>query len=202
MKLLPCMLLAIAVFAQSQPVPCGTSSAGDAVAASPVPPGRTSPAAAKTPDNVAAQIQLRRPPVTRFSFSCWCGTVGAGSLTARSNSQEVPILPGVAGTFRFDHVLLRETTRFSSDSAGSLEVGVGRSNLGADVVPRIPLKSAPAPDSFWYWRPDPPQITGAYDLVLNFKASGPLGDGAASNFSAGAVAWEVCGYNGAPAPAK
>jgi hypothetical protein len=201
MKLLTCMLLAIGVSAQSQPVPCGTSSAGAALAASPVPSGRTSPAAAKTPHNVAAQIQLRRPPV-RSSFPCWCGTVGASSLTARSNSQEVPILTGIAGSFRFDHVLLQETTRFKSDNAGSLEVGVGRSNIGADVVPRIPLKSAPATDSFWYWRPDPPQITGAYDLVLDFKASGPLGDGAASNFSAGAVAWEVCGYNGAPTPAK
>jgi hypothetical protein len=202
MKLLPCMLLAVAVSAQSRPVPCGTSSAVDVAAASPVPSGRTSPAAAKAADNVAAQIQVRRPPVTRFSFSCWCGTVGAGSLTARSNSQEVPILTGVAGSFRFDHVLLQETTRFSLDSAGSLEVGVGRSNLGPDVVPRFPLKSASVPDSFGYWQPNPPQITGAYDLVLSFKASGPLGDGAASNFSSGAVTWEVCGYNGAPAPAK
>lgn len=189
MKLLPCMLLAIAVSAQSQSMPCGSS-------------GRTSPAAAKAAGNVAAQIQVRRPPVTRFSYSCWCGTVDSGSLTARSNSQQVPILTGVAGSFRFDHVLLQETTRFSPDSAGSLEVGMGRSNLGADVVPRIPLKSAPSPDSFWYWRPNPPQITGAYDLVLNFKASGPLGDGAASNFSSGAVTWEVCGYNGAPASVK
>ena len=163
MKLLPCMLLAIAV---------------------------------------AAQIQLRRPPAGRPSLPCRSGIVVASSLTARSNSQEVPILPGVAGTFRFDHVLLQETARFKSDSAGTLEVGVGRSNLGADVVSRIPLMSASAPDSFWEWRPNPPQITGAYDLVLNFKASGPLGDGAASHFSAGAVTWEVCGYNVPPAPVK
>jgi hypothetical protein len=202
MKLLPCMLLAIGVSAQSQPVPCGTSSVAAALAANPVPSGGTSLAAAKTPDNVAAQIQLRRPPAGRSSFPCWCGTVGASSLTARSNSQEVPILTGIAGSFRFDHVLLQETTRFKSDSAGSLEVGVGRSNMGADVVPRIPLKSDSAPNSFWNWRPDPPQITGAYDLVLNFKATGPLGDGAASNFSAGAVAWEVCGYNGTPTPVR
>ena len=151
---------------------------------------------------VAAQIQVRRPPAGRSTFPCWRGTVGASSLTARSNSQEVPILTGVAGSFRFDHVLLRETTRFSADSADSLEVGVGRSNLGADVVPRMPLMSASAPDSFSYSRPNPPQITGAYDLVLNFKASGPLGDGTASNISSGVVTWEVCGYNGAPAPAK
>ena len=74
--------------------------------------------------------------------------------------------------------------------------------MGADVVPRIPLKSDSAPNSFWNWRPDPPQIAGAYDLALNFKATGPLGDGAASNFTAGAVAWEVCGYNGTPTPVR
>src|ERR1035438_9313205 len=105
---------------------------------------------------VAAQIQVRRPPAGRSTFPCWRGTVRASSLTARSNSQEVPILTGVAGSFRFDHVLLQETTRFSSDSAGSLEVGVGRSNLGADVVPRIQIMSASAPDSFSYSRPNPP----------------------------------------------
>jgi len=195
MKVLPCMLLAIAVSAQSQPAPRRTAPAAKA---------RDSQASKPGPDvgNVAAQIRLRRPPVIRPSFSCWSGTVGADSLTAPSASQEVPILTGLAGSFRFDHVLLQETTRFSPDSAGSLEVGVGRSNLGADVVPRIPLQSGSAPDSFWNWRPNPPQITGAYDLVLNFKASGPLGDGAASNFSSGAVTWEVCGYHAIPAPAR
>jgi hypothetical protein len=196
MKLLLCMLLAIAVSAQSQPAPRGTSPASAKAADS--QSSKPGPAVG----NVAAQIQLRRPPVIRSSFPCWYGIVGASSLTAQSNSQEVTILTGLAGSFRFDHVLLQETTRFSSDSAGSLEVGVGRSNLGADVVPRIPLKSDSAPDSFWNWRPNPPQLTGAYDLVLNFKASGPLGDGDASSFNSGAVTWEVCGYNAVPAPAR
>jgi hypothetical protein len=181
-------LLAIAVSAQSQSIPCGSPPA---IAANPVPSGSTSA--------FAAQIR-RRPPAIQPSFSCRCGMVGASSLTAQTNSQEVPILNGLAGSFRFDHVLLRETTRFSSDSAGSLVVGVGRPTLGPDVVSPVPLKSDSAPYSFWYERPAPPQLTGAYDLVLNFKASAPLGDGAVSNFSAGAVTWEVCGYNAPPAP--
>ena len=96
---------------------------------------------------------------------------------------------------RFDHVLLQETRRFVSDSIVSLTVGVGRSNRDADIVSPLPLMSDSAPSNFWYERPAPPQLTGAYDLVLNFKASAPLGDGAASNLSAGTVAWEVCGYN-------
>ena len=112
------------------------------------------------------------------------------------------MLTGLAGNFRFDHVLVQETTQFSSASAGSLTVGVGRANQGSDVVSPFALESSSAPYSFWYERPTPPQLTGAYDLVLNFKASAPLGDGAVSNFSAGAVAWEVCGYNGPLAPVR
>jgi hypothetical protein len=188
MKPLLLPLLAIAVSAQSQPIPCGSPPA---IAANPVSSGGTSA--------FAAQIR-RRPPAVQPSFSCRCGLVGASSLTAQSNSQEVLILNGLAGSFRFDHVLLRETTRFLSDSAASLVVGVGRPTLGPDVVSPFRLKSDSAPYSFWYERPTPPQLTGAYDLVLNFKASAPLGDGAVSNFSSGTVTWEVCGYNAPPAP--
>jgi hypothetical protein len=104
------------------------------------------------------------------------------------------MLTGLAGSFRFGHVLVQETTQFSSASVGSLTAGVGRANLGPDVVSPFPLKSNSAPYDYWYERPTPPQVTGVYDLVLNFKASAPLGDGAVSNFSSGALSWEVCGY--------
>jgi hypothetical protein len=180
---LPLFLFATAVSAQVQSVPCGTPSG---IAGNTAPPGRTSP--------VAGQIRERRPPV-RPGTSCRCGTVGAGSLTAKSSVQEVPILSGLTGSFRFDHVLLRETRRFSSDSVGSLAVGMGRQNGKADVLSPFSLKSDLAPDNFSYERPVPPQRTGAYDLVLHFKASSTLGDGDASNFSSGTVSWEICGYN-------
>ena len=176
-------LLATGVSAQVQSVPCGTSSG---VAGNTPPPDRTAP--------VTAQIRERRPP-PRPVNSCRCGTVGAGSLTAKSSVQEVPILKGLTGAFRFDHVLLRESKRFLSDSVGSLVVGVGRPNAGADVLLPVSLKSDSAPDNFSYERPVPPQRTGAYDLVLQFKASSTLGDGAASNFVNGTVSWEICGYN-------
>ena len=201
--LLSVFLCAIAISAQSQPVPCGSANA---VAADRAPSGSTSPVAAK-PDtsppngsrtgvaNIAAQIRPRRPPPTESSSSCRCGTVGAGSLTAPSVSQEVPILTGLPGTFRFDHVLVQETGRFSSDRVAGLAVGVGRANSGTDVVSPFLLKSDSAPNNVLFERPHPPQLTGAYDLVLNFRSSSPLGDGAVSNFSAGAVTWEVCGYN-------
>jgi hypothetical protein len=53
-----------------------------------------------------------------------------------------------------------------------------------------------------YERPIPPQLNGVYDLVLNFKATGPLGDGAVSNFGSGTVTWEVCGYDAPVAPVR
>jgi hypothetical protein len=217
MKMLLFMLVfAIAISAQSQSVPCGSSST---VAAGPISSGTTTSSSAdravmepppKDPaaepagpstkprphvGTVAPQIKLRRPAPTQPSSACRCGTLGASSLTAPSNSQEIPILTGLAGTFRFDHVLVQETTRFSSDSVVSLVVGVGRANFGADVVSPFPLKSDSAPYDFRYERPTPPQLTGAYDLVLNFKASSPLGDGDASHFSSGTLTWEVCGSN-------
>jgi hypothetical protein len=179
------LLLAIAVSAQSQPVPCGSSNA---IASAPK-------GARREPANIAAQIKSRRPAPTQSSSSCRCGSVGAGSLTAPAISQEVLILTGLPGTFRFDHVMVQESRRFTSDSARDLAVGVGRANSGADVVSPLPLMGDFAPPNALYERPHPPQLTGAYDLVLNFKSSSALGDGTLSNFSAGAVTWEVCGYN-------
>jgi hypothetical protein len=202
-SLLFVLLFTIVVFAQSQPVPCGSPNA---IAADSVPSARTSPAAAKADasapkgarsdlTNIAAQIRSRRPAPTQSSSSCRCGAVGAGALTAPSISQEVPILTGLSGTFRFDHVMVQETGRFSSDSVADLAVGVGRANSGTDVVSPFALKSDTAPNNVLYARPHPPRLTGAYDLVLNFKSSSPLGDGTVSNFSSGSVTWEVCGYN-------
>ena len=181
--LLLVFLFTTAVSAQSQPAPCGSPNT---IAARGARPDVT---------NVAAQIKSRRPAPTQSASSCRCGTVGAGSLTAPSNSQEVLILTGLSGTFRFDHVLLREAVRFSSDTAGDLVVGVGRANSGTDVASPFALKSNTAPNNVLYERPHPPQLTGAYDLVLSFRASSPLGDGTVSNFTSGSVAWEVCGYN-------
>ena len=147
------LLFAGVVSAQSQSVPCGSSSAAAAKA---IPPGGRSSVAAK---DEAAQIQRPRPAPTRPAPSCQCGIVSAGSLTAKSNAQEVSsILTGLPGTFRFDHVLLQETRRFASDTIASLVVGVGRPNLEGDIVSTFPLKSDSAPSNFWYERPAPPNL--------------------------------------------
>jgi hypothetical protein len=124
--------------------------------------------------------------------------VPASALTAKSDVQQVPILTGLPGSFRFDHVLLRESTTFRGGEPGKLTLGVGRANANADVIAPIPLRITENPASFWYERPTPPQLTGAYDLVLYFQAAFPLGDGTVTNLKAGAVTWEVCGFNGSP----
>ena len=207
MKTLSCvLLLAVGAFAQSVSTPCGTASNSAAEAVS---SGRTQPVAAKAQaspagqsaqhtTNVALQIQLNRTTPGLPSPSCRCGTVDARSLSAKANSQEIPILTGLAGGYRFDHILVRETAKFTSSSVTKLSVGVGRANLGADVISPFPLMSAYAPNNYWSDRPVPPQLSGAYDLVLYFEATSALGDGTASNLGAGTVAWEICGYNVRP----
>ena len=192
--------------AQPQSTPCGAVdevSTGGAASGARSGAGTAGQSATQTTaaENAAAQIQ-RRPTPVPGGFTCRCGTVGSNSLTAVSKSQEIPILPGLSGSFRFDHVLVRETRRFASESVATLSVGLGRAGFGADIIPAIPLKSASAPFSFWYDRLTPPQLTGTYDLVLYFQAPSLLGNGESSNFKEGAVAWEVCGYNARPAGLK
>lgn len=190
-------LLAMSSYAQSRPGQCGGSAA---TAANPGMPARGSESAAKpdaargkTPPVLAQVRPLPRPGLPP-AVSCWCGTVSAAALTSTAVSQEVPIVPGLSGNFRFDHVLLQETKPFSSDMVGKLTVSVGRPTIDSDVIPEYGLKSTTAPYSFLYDRPGPPVITGVYSLVLNFVGSSPLGTGTLSNLDAGSLNWEVCGY--------
>ncbi|MEO8595007.1 MAG: hypothetical protein ABI759_16935 [Candidatus Solibacter sp.] len=204
-KFLPLLMLCpLAAVAQSRRADCAALNANDANAAAASPAAANASSGTGSADRqaragaVATQIQPRRPAPFRPPFSCRCGVVDAGALTAKSEAQEVPIVTGLAGSFRFDHVLLRETARFSDADKGKVSVGLGRANRGADVISPLPLGNATAPHFFWYERPAPPQIAGAYDLVLFFQAAFPLGDGTASNLKAGTVTWEVCGFDGPP----
>ncbi|MEO8369733.1 MAG: hypothetical protein ABI806_11065 [Candidatus Solibacter sp.] len=155
----------------------------------------------QAPTSLAAQIQTRRAAPPRSAFLCRCGTVDASALIAKSSSQEVPVATALPGSFRFNHVLVRESRQFDSSPRGTLSVAMGRANNGADVMSPFTLRNATL-NSFWYERPGPPQLAGAYDLVLFFQASFPLGDGATSNLKSGTVAWEVCGFNGPTAASR
>jgi hypothetical protein len=139
------------------------------------------------------QITPRRP--YQPTISCMCGTVNASLLNASSTNQEVPILLGGGGGFRFEHVMIQEATQFVSASVASLSVAAGRPGNGGELIPPFALKSAASPGNFWFDRPAPPQIAGSYDIVLSFTGSSALGDGNTSKFPAGALNWEICGYN-------
>jgi hypothetical protein len=140
------------------------------------------------------QIQLHRPIVFQTLISCSCGTVSYNALTAAANIQEVPILTGIGGSYRFEHVLIQEAEQFTSAGIKTLTVSAGRPNTGTDLIPAFALKGATSPRNFWYDRPGPLLLSGSYDIVLQFVGTGPLGNGRVSRFSAGAVNWEICGY--------
>ena len=197
-RIVPLLVCAAVASAQSESTEC--ASLTNPAAAASVKASTGSADRQKTV-GVAAQIQPRRAAVPRSTFSCRCGTVDAAALTAKSNSQEVVVLAAIPGSFRFNHVLLRESTPFDLPTEGTISVAMGRPAVGNDVSSPFTLGNAP-PDNSWYERPGPPQLAGAYDLVLFFQASFPLGDGDTSNLKRGTVTWEVCGYNGAPSPAR
>src|ERR1700716_207421 len=80
------------------------------------PPSTTSTQAAAKPavrgTTPSILAQIRRPNQQR-TVSCWCGSVDASSLTATGATQQVTILPSLSGSFRFDHLLVQEATRFA-----------------------------------------------------------------------------------------
>jgi hypothetical protein len=141
-----------------------------------------------------AQIQPRRP-ATPPAIACVCGTVDASMLTGSSANQEVSILKGISGAFRFEHVLIQETKQFVSAGVASLNVAVGRPGLRGELIPAFALMSPAAPENFWFERPGPLQVTGTYDLAASFSGPSPLGNGTASKFASGSMNWEICGYN-------
>jgi len=97
--------------------------------------------------------------------------------------------------FRFLHMIVQESAQLVSGTVGSLTVSAGRSGVTGELIPAFALKSVNSPQNYWFDRPGTPVLgTGTFDVVLQFVGSGALGNGSASNFTAGGVYWEVCGY--------
>ncbi|MCU1238286.1 MAG: hypothetical protein JWP63_6253 [Candidatus Solibacter sp.] len=195
MKALPLIFwLAVTASAQTQSRQCGASfpisaanrdNPRDTISPKPETARQSNP-------TVLPQIQYRRtPPSPRPG--CWCGTVAFTALTSATLSQEVMMLSGITGRFRFDHVLIQEAKRFSSDRVERLAVSVGRPDTEGEMIWNFALKSDRAPENFVFQIPNPPALTGTYDLVLKFVGSSPLATEGSSNFSAGSLNWEVCG---------
>ena len=205
------LLFAVTGVAQSAGGGCGAATAmnapsnGQSLAARSAPASKPADAEVKqTGDTsksrtdtagVLAQIRPRRPFPIQLTVSCVCGSVDASALTATSTSQEIPIVTGIAGTFRFEHVLVQEVNQFAAAGVTSLNVSAGRPGNRGELIAPFALMSPASPQNFWFDRPAPPQITGTYNLVLNFTGSTTLGSGGTSNFKTGTVNWEVCGYD-------
>jgi hypothetical protein len=98
------------------------------------------------------------------------------------------------GSFRFDHLLLQEATRFSSAVVTALAVSVRVSDSDNDLIHNFALMSATAPQNSVAEIPDPPALTGTYTLLLRFVGATALAIDGSSNFSSGALKWEVCGF--------
>lgn len=103
------------------------------------------------------------------------------------------MLGGLTGQFRFDHVLIQEAVKFSSGIVNRLTVSVGRPNTDGEMISAFALKSDASPQNFVFEIPNPPVLTGTYDLVLRFVASSPLAIDGSPSFSSGSLYWEVCG---------
>src|SRR5438874_12045766 len=137
------------------------------------PPRISSPVDAKTAAAEQEQtrvtpVQIQRLPGTGFQIvlSCSCGTVSFNALSAAANTQEVPILTGIGGNYRFEHVLIQEAEQFSSARVKGLTGSAGRPNIGADLITAFALKGDPSQQNFWYDRPGPLLLSGTYDLVF------------------------------------
>jgi hypothetical protein len=172
--------------------PCGNAPTLASNPDTTLPPGvAAKPGKRRADSPVLPQIRYPRPPVAP-STRCWCGTVGAASLTSADSSQEVPMITGLAGNFRLDHVLIQETNRFTATVVNQLRVSV-RSTTGIDLISGFNLGSEITPQNFAYVVPIPVALTGVYDLVLNFTGSAPLAIDGSPNFNSGSLSWEVCG---------
>lgn len=128
------------------------------------------------------------------SITCATGTVAAAAVAALSGTTgEITIQTGVAGTTRFDQVLVSETTIFAGSFTG-LTVSMGRpgtSNHDEMTAGTVALMASSGDANFWSTRPAPPQITsGTYSIVLNFISTGAN----LSTASSGSLTWEVCSY--------
>ena len=123
---------------------------------------------------------------------CAHGTVSYTALTAAASSQEITIQTSVSGNTRWLGVVLSETTQFTGTTGLTVSMGRPGSTTHAEMTngTNFPLMVSSGDANYVSTRPIPPQITGTYNIVLNFAVTG----GYVSAATAGSLTWEVCSY--------
>ena len=128
------------------------------------------------------------------SINCDSGTVSYSSFGAVT-SQQITVLTGVPGTYRYTSVVVSESVQFAGGSSTGLTVSMGRPSNALELTGgvNIPLMISSGSGNFQYFVPPAPILTGTYNVVLNF-----IGDGThlLNTFTSGAVIWEACHYVG------
>ncbi len=128
-------------------------------------------------------------------MQCATGTVASTALTAAAASQEITIQTGaggsgISGNVRWDHVLISESTQFTGTTGLTVSMGrTGSSNYELTGT-QVALGVSGGDANFWYARPSPPQLSSAYNVVLNFATT----TGNVNAATAGSLTWELCGY--------
>ena len=127
------------------------------------------------------------------AVECASGIVDYTTLRAMSSgtSVEATIQTGIPGTMRWDQVLVSETTQFAGVTGLSVSMGrPGATTHDEMTGAMVPLMVSSGDANFWSTRPIPPQLTGTYNVVLNFSVT----SGNVNAATAGVLTWEVCGY--------
>jgi hypothetical protein len=128
-----------------------------------------------------------------ISGGTWTYPGGTAAATA-AVSQEIPIITGLNGNVRYEHVLIAEASIFTSGTITGLKASLGRpgATTNDELLPQTSLMQSSGSAWFAADRPQPPVLlsSNTYSVVLAIRATG----GNISALTGGAVNYEVCGY--------
>lgn len=127
-------------------------------------------------------------PATSRYVECAQGLVKTDPLSLAQN-QEV-LLFTVDGSTRWDQVLISEMDAYPNMGATVSMGRPGTNHLEMTGAP-VPLGVSSQLAAAWTGRPNPPQLSGQYSVVLDFEV--PAGH-TVSELAGGSVHWEACGY--------
>ncbi len=150
---------------------------------------------------VLSAVQIDSVPIVDdgSKITCESDTITVGAeLNADGPAQEVTILTDVPGTWRWEQITICPTTRFTGQAGVFASIGRPGTNNDELTGAKIPMLDSSNNSNCWTARPSPPQLSGSYDVVVNFTVYTDNGQTAGNikNLTAGTATWEACGYPG------